>query len=126
MRTLLLMIAAALAVALYRMISKGGKSYTYAGTQTISYLDDGSEHVVSGTEQGSVIITNKTVILDGAEYCYKPLGNELQQAALEYDDTDLSVIRVFLSHGEKLFFIKKAPSVNNKGAAISSALLASY
>ncbi len=123
MRTVLLMIAAALAIALYRMISKGGKSYSYAGTQTIAYLDDGSEHVVNGNEAGSVIITNKTVILDGAEYCYKPMGNELQQAALEYDNADLSSIRVFLSHGEKLFFIKKVHSVNKKPNVTASVTL---
>jgi len=123
MREVLLLIAAALAVALYRMISKGGKSYSYSGTQTISYLEDGSEHIISGKESGSVIITNKTVVLDGVEYCYKPLGNELQQAALEYDDADLSSIRVFLSHGEKLFFIKKAHSVNKSTANPSNALL---
>ncbi len=122
MREVLLMIAAALAVALYRMISKGGKSYSYSGTQTISYLEDGSEHVISGKESGSVIITNKSVVLDGVEYCYKPLGNELQQAALEYDDADLRCIRVFLSHGEKLFFIMKVHAANKSTANQLSAM----
>jgi hypothetical protein len=123
MREVLLLIAAALAIALYRMISKGGKKYAYSSTRTIAYLDDGSEQNIIGNETGSIIITNKTVILDGREYCYKPMGNELQQAALEYDDEDLSGIRVFLSHGEKVFLIKKVQMPANKRPLVAAVTL---
>jgi len=110
MRTLLLLLAAALAVALYRMLSKGGKTYAYGRTQTISFLSDGSEHVVQGSETGSIII-------DGLEYLYKPYGNEPLQAMLDYDETGLRSVRVFQHGGEKQFFIDKAPATSSSSQA---------
>jgi hypothetical protein len=112
-RTLLLVIAIALALALYRMLSRGGKTYSYGRTQTISFLSDGSEHVVQGSESGSIIITNKTVLIDGLEYLYKPSGNEPLQAMLDYDENGLRSVRVFQHAGEKQYFIEKA--VSTKG-----------
>ena len=103
-------IAIALALALYRMLSKGGKTYSYGRTQTISFLSDGSEHVVQGSEAGSIIITNKTVLIDGLEYLHKPSGNEPLQAMLDYDETGLRSVRVFQHAGEKQYFIEKAVS----------------
>ena len=108
MRTLLLLLAAALAIALYRMLSKGGKTYAYGRTQTISFLSDGSEHVVQGSESGSIIITNKTVLIDGLEYLYKPYNNEPLQATLDYDENGLRSVRVFQHGGEKQYFIDRA------------------
>jgi hypothetical protein len=107
MQTILLILAGVLIVVLYRMLSRGGKTYSYARTQTISFLSDGSEHVVQGLEHGSIIITNKTVLIDGLEYCYKPMEGEQLQAILDYDENGLRSIRVLLSEGEKQFFIEK-------------------
>lgn len=113
MRQVLLIIAAALSVALYRMISKGGKSYAYSRTQTTSLLTNGTEQVVQHTESGTINITNKSVIIDGEEYIYKPLGEEPIQAVLEYEQHNLSSVRVFLPEGEKLFIIGHAPVAKN-------------
>ena len=110
MQTVLLLIAAALTIALYRMLSRGGKTYSYGRTQTISFLNDGSEHVVQGNEHGSIIITNKTVLIDGLEYCYKPMEGEQLQAILDYDESGLRSVRVILPEGEKQYFIQKSPS----------------
>lgn len=118
MRALLLLIAAALAVALYRMLSKGGKTYAYGRTQTISFLSDGSEHVVQGAETGSIIITNKTVLIDGLEYLYKPYGNEPLQAMLDHDENGLRSVRVFQHGGEKQYFIDKAPATSPNQLAV--------
>ena len=107
MQTVLLIIAAGLSVALYRMLSRGGKTYPYSRTQTISFLNDGSEHVVQGSERGSIIITNKTVLIDGLEYCYKPMEGEQLQAILDYDENGLRSVRVILPEGEKQYFIEK-------------------
>jgi|SRR5690606_19465511 len=112
MRPVLLAVAAALSIALYRMLSKGGKTYAYARTQTISFLSDGSEHVVQGAESGSIIITNKTIMIDGLEYIYKPSSeDEVVQALLDYDETGLRSVRVLLPEGEKQYFIDKNPVV---------------
>jgi len=113
MQPVLLVIAGVLSIALYRMLSRGGKTYSYVRTQTISFLTDGSEHVVQGTESGSIIITNKTVLIDGLEYCYKPMEGEQLQAILEYDESGLRSVRVLLPDGEKQFFIEKAPATKN-------------
>lgn len=107
MRFILLGIAIALTIALYRMLSRGGKTYAYGRTQTISFLSDGSEHVLQGNESGSIIITNKTVLIDGLEYCYKPMENDQLQAILDYDDSGLRSVRVLLPEGEKQYFIEK-------------------
>jgi len=109
MRFILLGIAIALTIALYRMLSRGGKTYSYGRTQTISFLSDGSEHVLQGNESGSIIITNKTVLIDGLEYCYKPMENDQLQAILDYDDAGLRSVRVLLPEGEKQYFIEKSP-----------------
>ncbi|MBL7719490.1 MAG: hypothetical protein JNL72_11680 [Flavipsychrobacter sp.] len=109
---LLLLIAAGLAIALYRMLSKGGKTYSFARTQTISFLSDGSEHVVQGTESGSIIITSKTVLIDGLEYLHKPQGNEPLQAVLDYDENGLRSVRVFQHGGEKQYFIDKSAATS--------------
>ncbi|MBS1584098.1 MAG: hypothetical protein JSS82_00920 [Bacteroidetes bacterium] len=108
MRTVLLIIAAGLAIALYRMLSRGGKTFSYGRTQTISFLTDGSEHVIQGTESGSIIITSKTVLIDGLEYIHKPGANEQLQAVMDYDENGLRSIRVFLANGEKQYFIDKS------------------
>jgi len=108
MRTVLLIIAAGLAIALYRMLSRGGKTFSYGRTQTISFLTDGSEHVIQGTESGSIIITSKTVLIDGLEYIHKPAPNEQLQAVMDYDENGLRSIRVFLANGEKQYFIDKS------------------
>jgi hypothetical protein len=116
MRTLLLLIAVALAVALYRMLSKGGKTYSYGRTQTISFMSDGSERVVQGAEAGSIIVTNKTVLIDGLEYLYKPSGNEPLQAMLDNDENGLRSVRVFQHGGEKQYFIDKATAASGATA----------
>ena len=110
MRGVLLVIAAGLSIALYRMLSKGGKTYSYNRTQTISFLTDGSEHVIQGNESGSILITNKTVLIDGLEYIYKPLEGETAQAFLEYDDSGLRLVRVLTHEGEKQYFVQKSTS----------------
>jgi len=111
MRPILLAIAAALSVALYRMISRGGKSYTYYHTQLVSQLPDGSEQVTQQKETGNIIINNKTVVIDGKEYCYAPMKNEDLEAVLEYDNKDLRTIRILLPDGEKHFFVEQAHSL---------------
>lgn len=114
MQPVLLIIAGVLSVALYRMLSRGGKTYSYIRTQTISFLSDGSEHVVQGAETGSIIITNKTVLIDGLEYCYKPLEGEALQAILEYDDGGLMSVRVLLQDGEKQYFVERSLAANKR------------
>lgn len=109
MRPILLGIAAILAIILYRMLSKGGKTYAYDRTQYISFLSDGSEHVISEQSSGSIIITGKTVLIDGLEYIYKPADNEPVQALLDYDDSGLRSVRVLLIEGEKQYFINRNP-----------------
>lgn len=106
MRPVLLFIAATLSVILYRMISRGGKSYSYGRTQTISKNSDGSEQVVQEKEKGAIIINNKSVIIDGIEYCYAPLKGEEIEAVLEYDHKDLRNVRVLLPQGEKHFVVE--------------------
>lgn len=96
------------------MLSKGGKTYSYNRTQYISFLSDGSEHVIQEQENGSIIITGKTVLIDGLEYIYKPADNEPVQAILDYDENGLRSIRVLLVEGEKQYFI-------NREAAVSAA-----
>ncbi len=110
MRPILLVVAAALSIALYRMLSRGGKTYSYSRTQTLTFMGDGSENVVQGSEIGSIIITNKTVLIDGQEFLYKPMEDEQLQAVLEYDESGLRCVRVLLNEGEKQYFIEKAPS----------------
>lgn len=110
MQAILLIIAVALAIALYRMLSRGGKTYPYIRTQTISFLSDGSEHVIQTGENGSIIITNKTVLINGQEYTYKSTEGEPVQALLDYDESGLRSVRVFLDEGEKQYFIEKTPS----------------
>lgn len=107
MRPILLGIAAILAVILYRMLSKGGKTYAYDKMQYISFLSDGSEHVINEQSSGSIIITGKTVLIDGLEYIYKPADNEPVQALLDYDDNGLRSVRVLLVEGEKQYFINR-------------------
>lgn len=107
MRPILLAVAAVLAVVLYRMLSKGGKTYSYNRTQYISFLSDGSEHVIHESETGSIIITGKTVLIDGLEYIYKPSDNEPVQATLDYDESGLRSVRVLLVDGEKQYFINR-------------------
>jgi hypothetical protein len=114
MQPVLLIIAGVLSIALYRMLSRGGKTYAYTRTQTISFLSDGSEHVVQGSETGSIIITNKTVLIDGLEYCYKPMEGEALQAILEYDDSGLMSVRVLLQDGEKQYFVEKSAAVTKR------------
>ncbi len=111
MRPILLAIAAVLAVILYRMLSRGGKTYNYDRTQYISFLSDGSEHVIHEQEAGSIIITGKTVLIDGLEYIYKPGDNEPVQATLDYDENGLRSVRVLLVDGEKQYFINRNPAV---------------
>lgn len=111
MRPVLLALAAALSIALYRMISRGGKTYSYYHTQLISLLPDGTEQITQNKEKGTIIINNKTVIIDGTEYCYAPMKNEEQEAVLEYDNKDLRNVRVLLPEGEKLFFIEQSHSL---------------
>jgi len=108
MREVLLVIALGLSIALYRMLSRGGKTFTYGRTQTISFLTDGSEHVIQGSETGSIIITSKTILIDGLEYIHKPAPNEQLQALLDYDENGLRSIRVLLANGEKQYFIDKS------------------
>jgi hypothetical protein len=107
MRTVLLLIAAGLAIALYRMLSRGGKTFSYGRTQTISFLTDGSEHVIQGTESGSIIITSKTVLIDGLAYIHKPSPEEQLQALLDYDENGLRSVRVLNPNGEKQYFIDR-------------------
>ena len=109
MRPILLVIAGVLAVILYRMLSRGGKTYAYNRTQYISFLSDGSEHVIQEQENGSIIITGKTVMIDGLEYIYKPGDDEIVQATLDYDDNGLRSVRVLLIEGEKQYFINRNP-----------------
>ncbi|MEZ5017190.1 MAG: hypothetical protein R2800_09070 [Flavipsychrobacter sp.] len=111
LRTILLVIAGVLSVILYRMLSKGGKTYSYDRTQSISFLSDGSEHVVQNTGVGSIIITSKTVMIDGLEYIYKPSNNEPVQAILDYDETGLRSVRVLLAEGETQYFINRNPAM---------------
>jgi len=110
MRPILLGIAAILAIILYRMLSRGGKTYAYNRMQYISFLSDGSEHVIAEESQGSIIITGKTVLIDGLEYIYKPSDNEPVQALLDYDDNGLRSVRVLLIEGEKQYFINRTPA----------------
>ena len=107
MRTVLLVLAAGLSVALYRMLSRGGKTFTYGRTQTISFLSDGSEHVIQGSETGSIIITSKTVLIDGLVYIHKPMDNEQLQSILDYDENGLRSVRVILTNGEKQYFVDR-------------------
>lgn len=122
MQPVLLIIAGVLSVALYRMLSRGGKTYSYTRTQTISFLSDGSEHVVQGIETGSIIITNKTVLIDGLEYCYKPMEGEALQAILEYDDGGLMSVRVLLQDGEKQYFVERSQTANKHTFQASQSL----
>lgn len=110
LRTILLIIAGVLSVALYRMLSRGGKTYAYDRAQAISFLSDGSEHVLQEEASGSIIITNKTVMIDGLEYIFKPSENEPLQALLDFDDSGLRSVRVLLPEGEKQFFINRTLS----------------
>lgn len=107
MREVLLVLAAGLSIALYRMLSRGGKTFAYGRTQTISFLNDGSEHVIQGSETGSIIITSKTVLIDGLVYIHKPSDNEQLQAILDYDENGLRSVRVILNNGEKQYFIDR-------------------
>lgn len=109
LRPILLIIAGALSVALYRMLSRGGKTYAYARAQSISFLSDGSEHVVQEESSGSIIITNKTVMIDGLEYIFKPAENEPVQALLDFDESGLRSVKVLLPEGEKQYFIDRTP-----------------
>lgn len=110
MRPILFAIAAILAIILYRMLSRGGKTYAYDRLQYISFLSDGSEHVIQEQASGSIIITGKTVMIDGLEYIYKPADNEPVQALLDYDENGLRSVRVLLVEGEKQYFINRNPS----------------
>ncbi len=92
------------------MLSRGGKTYSYDRTQYISFLSDGSEHVISEQSSGSIIITGKTVMIDGLEYIYKPAENEPVQALLDYDDNGLRSVKVLLIEGERQYFINRNPS----------------
>lgn len=109
MRPILFGIAAILAIILYRMLSRGGKTYAYNRMQYISFLSDGSEHVIHEESSGSIIITGKTVLIDGQEFIYKPADNEPVQALLDYDDNGLRSVKVLLVEGEKLYFINRTP-----------------
>lgn len=111
MRPILLIIAGALSVALYRMLSRGGKTYAYDRSQTISFLSDGSEHVVQDNVNGSIIITSKTILIDGLEYIYKPAQGEPVQALLDFDEHGLRSVRVLLPEGEKQYFINRNPAM---------------
>ncbi|MBS1773533.1 MAG: hypothetical protein JST82_11795 [Bacteroidetes bacterium] len=110
LRTILLIVAGILSVALYRMLSRGGKTYAYDRTQMLSFLTDGSENVVQEETNGSIIITNKTVLIDGLEYIFKPSENEPIQALLDFDDNGLRSVRVLLPEGEKQYFINRNPA----------------
>lgn len=112
MRPILLGIAAVLAIILYRMLSRGGKTYAYNRMQYISFLSDGSEHVIHEEASGSIIITGKTVMIDGLEFIYKPSDNEPVQALLDYDDSGLRSVRVLLVEGEKQYFINRNPQAS--------------
>ncbi len=109
-RPILLVVAGILAVILYRMLSRGGKTYSYDRTQYISFLSDGSEHVIQEQASGSIIITGKTVMIDGLEYIYKPADNEPVQAILDFDESGLRSVKVLLVDGEKQYFINRTPS----------------
>lgn len=107
MRLVLLTIAIALTIALYRMLSRGGKNYIFNRIQTTNFMPDGSERVSEEEQTGQVIITNKMVIIDGIEYCYKPLGDEQLQAILDYENNKLKFIRVLLPDAIRQYFIVK-------------------
>ena len=107
-RPVLLILAAVLSIALYRMFSRGGKTYSYTRTKTISVGDDGTERVVQASESGTIVVTNKTVIIDGVEYVYKPFGDDPLQAIVEFEHNSLGCVRVLLPDGEKQFLIEKA------------------
>ena len=107
LRPILLIIAAVLAVLLYRMLSRGGKTYAYDRTQTISFLSDGTEHVLQDVANGSIIITSKTVLIDGLEYIFKPAEGQPVQALLDFDENGLRSVRVLLQEGEKQYFISR-------------------
>ncbi|HEY1031596.1 MAG TPA: hypothetical protein VGD89_07475 [Flavipsychrobacter sp.] len=111
LRPILLVVAGVLSVALYRMLSRGGKTYAYDRTQVLSFLSDGSEHVIQEETNGSIIITNKTVLIDGLEYIFKPTDNEPVQALLDFDDNGLRSVRVLLQDGEKQYFINRNPVI---------------
>lgn len=110
LRPILLIIAAVLAVLLYRMLSRGGKTYSYDRTQTISFLSDGTEHVLQDVTNGSIIIGSKTILIDGLEYVYKPTEGEPVQALLDFDESGLRSVRVLLQEGEKQYFITRDSS----------------
>lgn len=110
LRPILLIIAGILSIALYRMLSRGGKTYAYDRYQMLSFQTDGSEHVIQEETNGSIIITNKTVLIDGLEYIYKPSEGEPVQALLDFDDNGLKSVRVLLQEGEKQYFINRAPA----------------
>ncbi len=116
LRPILLIIAGGLSIALYRMLSRGGKTYSYTRAQSISFLSDGSEHVVQEENPGSIIITNRTVMIDGLEYIYKPTGDEAVQALLDYDENGLRSVKVLFPEGEKQYFIDRA--TNNVNASM--------
>lgn len=111
LRVILLVIAGVLSIILYRMLSRGGKTYAYDRTQMLTFLNDGSENVIHEATNGSIIITNKTVLIDGLEYIYKPVEDEPLQALLDYDDNGLRSIRVLLQEGEKQYFISRSTSM---------------
>jgi len=107
MRPVLLAIAAVLSIALYRMISRGGKTYSYSRSRSVLHLADGSENITQHKENGSINITNRSVIIDGVEYCYAPMKGEEIQAVLEYDNKILHSVRILQHDGEKQFFIEQ-------------------
>jgi hypothetical protein len=109
LRAILLVIAGVLSIILYRMLSRGGNAYDR--TQMLTFMSDGSENVVHESTNGSIIITNKTVLIDGLEYIYKPNEDEPLQALLDYDDNGLRSIRVLLQEGEKQYFINRGPAM---------------
>jgi len=93
------------------MLSRGGKTYSYNRTQVLTFLTDGSEQMIHEETNGSIIITSKTVLIDGLEYIFKPSDNEPVQALLDFDDNGLRSVRVLLQDGEKQYFINRNPAM---------------
>jgi hypothetical protein len=107
MRPVLLAIAAILSFILYRLISRGGRTYRYTYTQYISVDADGHEHITKDNGSGSITINNKFVVIDGKEYCYAPMKDEEKQALLEYNNKELESVRIIQQEGFRRFMLEQ-------------------
>jgi hypothetical protein len=111
MRPILLSIAAVLSFILYRMISRGGRTYRYTHTQFITLDLDGMENSTQINGKGSITINNKFVVIDGKEYCYAPMKGEEMQALLEYNNKELESVRIIQHDGFKRFMLEQVQPV---------------